>query len=326
MILKRFLVFIFLVSIFSLCEVAFAGGDIGDNFCESSCKSVGSIPECCDGKTLLCPPKYRERLACDPYPGNPDKILSRCVSTSDGHTQYALPACINSRFCISDKCSSVCDSSVAYFEVYTTTWPHTFIIKLNDKKKIEEARRILTGNNERKVHVRGKVVKEPAPYNSPWSYHLDPETIDFFEFAVEVCDGYFAYVEEYLDLAGGSFLPGLIFCPWGSQILREVTCGCGCDRISVPPILRSINPSVGKIGNSVKITVTGIKPEDLYNSNVKVYFGSTIAPINGAMSHSNGRDTELDVFIPKGTGRTDVTITNFNGQRSVNSLRFTYQK
>jgi hypothetical protein len=60
-------------------------------------------------------------------------------------------------------------------------------------------------------------------YNPNYSYHYDPDTIDFFEYAMEVCDATFEYTEEYLDEAGGAFLPGLRLCPWGSLLVEEVS-------------------------------------------------------------------------------------------------------
>jgi hypothetical protein len=37
-------------------------------------------------------------------------------------------------------------------------------------------------------HVMGRIVKRQAPYNTKWSFYLDPQTISFFKFAIEVCD------------------------------------------------------------------------------------------------------------------------------------------
>ena len=40
---------------------------------------------------------------------------------------------------------------------------------------------------------------KPAEYNPGWSYHLVSESIDFFEFAIEVGDAAIQDVEEHLD-------------------------------------------------------------------------------------------------------------------------------
>ncbi|MGW5100847.1 BP74-related protein [Streptomyces sp. NPDC004100] len=61
-----------------------------------------------------------------------------------------------------------------------------------------------------------------ASYNPRWSFHYNPETVNFFDVAIEVCDATLPYVEENLDEAGGAFLPGAIWCPWSSRLTREI--------------------------------------------------------------------------------------------------------
>jgi hypothetical protein len=100
--------------------------------------------------------------------------------------------------------------------------PETFVIELTDEEKIEHARRILSGKETERVHVSGEIRKTPAPYNPPWLFHLAPESITFFAFAIEVCDAYIQYVADHLAEVGGAFLPGNHWCPWGSRLLREV--------------------------------------------------------------------------------------------------------
>ena len=108
-----------------------------------------------------------------------------------------------------------------YFEMRTIE-NEPFVFKLTDPRKIEHARRILSGEEQQEVHVIGRIVKRPAPYNPRWSFHYDPNTIDFFAYAIEVCDATVSYVEDHLDEACGAFLPGCVFCPWTSRLVREV--------------------------------------------------------------------------------------------------------
>lgn len=108
-----------------------------------------------------------------------------------------------------------------YFEFDCPPHPEKFIFELVDEKLIAHARKILSGE-EVAPHVTGLIVKSQAPYNPGWSYHLDPESIGFFELSMEVCDAAISYVEEHLDEVGGAFLPGNRWCPWGSRLLREV--------------------------------------------------------------------------------------------------------
>ncbi|OJH33828.1 calmodulin [Cystobacter ferrugineus] len=98
-----------------------------------------------------------------------------------------------------------------------------FVFELTDPAKIQQAQEILTGKEQAKVHVMGKIVKSRKPYNPNWDYHLDPASITFFQMAIEVCDANMGYVEDHLDEAGGAFLPGSFWCPWDSRLTREVT-------------------------------------------------------------------------------------------------------
>jgi hypothetical protein len=97
-----------------------------------------------------------------------------------------------------------------------------FVFKLTDENRIAEARRIVSGEETSQVHVMGRIVKRQAPYNTQWSFHLDPDTISFFEAAIEVCDANMSYVEDHLDEACGAFLPGCHWCPWDSTVSREI--------------------------------------------------------------------------------------------------------
>lgn len=100
---------------------------------------------------------------------------------------------------------------------------HDFIFKLASTAKIDEARQILAGAAPTKVHVLGTIVASRAPYNPAWSFHLEPDSVSFFEVATEVCDANVTYVEKHLDEIGGDFLPGNAWCPWSSRLSAEVT-------------------------------------------------------------------------------------------------------
>ncbi|MET9530792.1 MULTISPECIES: calmodulin-binding protein [unclassified Streptomyces] len=111
----------------------------------------------------------------------------------------------------------------AYFEVadgrdYRNTW----VIKLTKPEDIQHARDLASGKTDERPHVLGRIEKRPQPYNPRWSYNLRPDTIGFFDVAIEVCDATPSYTEDYLDEAGGPFLPGLVWCPWSSHITKEV--------------------------------------------------------------------------------------------------------
>jgi len=112
--------------------------------------------------------------------------------------------------------------AAAYFRFTDTDGEPRFVIQLVDEDKVDHARRILSGEEQSRVHVQGTIVKETAEYNPDWSFHLAPDSIDFFEIAIEVCDSAIQYVEEHLDEVGGATLPGLHWCPWSSRLVDEI--------------------------------------------------------------------------------------------------------
>jgi len=114
----------------------------------------------------------------------------------------------------------------AYFEMTQASNDdpgQTFVVKLTDPDEIQHARDLLSGQSTDRPHVMGRIDKYKVPYNPQWHYHYDPKTVQFFDYAIEVCDANMNYVEEHLDEAGGAFLPGRIWCPWDSRIVREVS-------------------------------------------------------------------------------------------------------
>lgn len=111
--------------------------------------------------------------------------------------------------------------SPAYFEVTDVTHAR-YVLKLVEPAEIEHARELVSGETTDRPHVIGRIVKRTAPYNPRWSYHLQPESVHFFDQAIEVCDATIPYVEENLDEAGGAFLPGLVWCDWSSRLVREL--------------------------------------------------------------------------------------------------------
>jgi hypothetical protein len=107
----------------------------------------------------------------------------------------------------------------------------TFVLELTDTARIAQAREILNSGQADRYIFGGLIVPRPAPYNPPWSYHVDPATVSFFHAAIEVCDAHPQAVEEHLDEVGGAFLPGSYWCPWLSRLLRELLAPPGPVRV-----------------------------------------------------------------------------------------------
>lgn len=111
----------------------------------------------------------------------------------------------------------------AYFAVADGRESKPFIIKLTKDADIKHARDLLSGKDTSSPHVMGRIAKRTADYNPAWSFHIVPETLSFFEMAIEVCDANTQYVEDHLDEACGAFLPGCFWCPWYSKLTEEVS-------------------------------------------------------------------------------------------------------
>jgi hypothetical protein len=142
------------------------------------------------------------------------------VYTEDNDSGCKIPASINYWAKQGDVMAT------AYFQFEQTSRKgelKTFIFKLTDDARIAEARAILAARNPTKVHVQGTIIATSAPYNPPWSFHLDPSSIGFFEMQIELCDANVTYVEDHLDEIGGSTLPRNFWCPWSSRLAAEVT-------------------------------------------------------------------------------------------------------
>ncbi|KAI8874363.1 hypothetical protein GQ42DRAFT_169566 [Ramicandelaber brevisporus] len=111
----------------------------------------------------------------------------------------------------------------ARFEFQLPPSTDSFVFELTDPTLINRARSILNGTTEDTQHVYGKIVKYKQKYNEQWSFHLDPDTVKFFDMSTEVCDSSIEYLEMHLGEACGAFLPDCNWCPWSSTLIKEVT-------------------------------------------------------------------------------------------------------
>ena len=100
----------------------------------------------------------------------------------------------------------------------------SFILRMTDPVKIQQARNILQGLETAAVHFTGTVQADASPttYNPSWHFHLIETTITFFEIATEVCDAGARYVESHL-----SAWDQKTWCPWSSRLIREIACQSG---------------------------------------------------------------------------------------------------
>src|ERR1043165_4052041 len=121
----------------------------------------------------------------------------------------------------------------AYFVFQYPPRTSTFVFKLTDPAKIQQARNIVATHASKLIS--GTIIKQPVYYNPGWSYHFDPKTITFADFAVELCDSSMEGIESDLDNAWTTW------CPWNGQLVQE---------IPSPP-----KPGPGNLNPTVSVTM-----------------------------------------------------------------------
>jgi hypothetical protein len=95
-------------------------------------------------------------------------------------------------------------------------------------KVINEKYRILVTSPDNIAIVEALLVGDPAPsipnglvvrgdtsVNKGWSWHIDPDSLEFADVTTEVCDGKPSYVEQ--DIITSDY-----FCPWSAQVVAVV--------------------------------------------------------------------------------------------------------
>jgi hypothetical protein len=107
-------------------------------------------------------------------------------------------------------CSTEPDPPYAEFAVQVET--ETFVARIADPAAIVQFREAVAGN--RVGFPAGPLRSGNGGFNSPWTWHLDPDETSLVETAIEVCDGLPSYVEAHQ----GDFPT---YCPWGARVVAE---------------------------------------------------------------------------------------------------------
>lgn len=96
---------------------------------------------------------------------------------------------------------------VATFEVVDQTYK----IELATPELVEHAQQLLDGEDVAAI-PNGLIVRDDPSVNAPWSWHIDPASLEFAEATTEVCDGLPEYVED-------GTLTSPYYCPWSAKIV-----------------------------------------------------------------------------------------------------------
>jgi Ca2+-binding RTX toxin-like protein len=139
---------------------------------------------------------------------------------------------------------------MAWF-TFTDSSQETFVVRLDDPAEIAHARAIVAGTTTADLRIAGTVVKSEAAYNIGWSYHLDPDSIFFFEVSTEVGDSTMRFIEDHLAEVGGALLPGSVWTPWTSELLDELRAKSGDADADVLIGTRKADILFGRAGNDL---------------------------------------------------------------------------
>jgi hypothetical protein len=107
-------------------------------------------------------------------------------------------------------CSSPTAPTPAFVEFIVDVAGERFVVRTADKETIRHADENRLGRNRR--FPIGILMPGDDGFNAPWTWHLDPASVEFVEMAIEVCDGRPSYVETHQ-----AEYPR--YCPWGARVI-----------------------------------------------------------------------------------------------------------
>ena len=90
----------------------------------------------------------------------------------------------------------------------------TFRVQITDSTQIAEAERLLQSGESR--NIDGPLRAGSGDVNAPYPWHLDPDSIQFADFTIEVCDGLPSKIEDDLDYWINTVKA---YCPWGVKVV-----------------------------------------------------------------------------------------------------------
>ncbi len=91
-----------------------------------------------------------------------------------------------------------------------------FRVRIHDEDEIAEARALLQSGDS--LNLSGRILRGNGGFNTGYSWHLRPETVEFTDLTMELCDGRPSFVEANVDY----FVDTVeVYCPWGVRVISE---------------------------------------------------------------------------------------------------------
>jgi hypothetical protein len=84
-------------------------------------------------------------------------------------------------------------------------------IEITDPANLEIARNLLAGNEGPKI-PNGIVIRDDPSVNEGYSWHIDPDSLEFADVTTEVCDGLPSDVENEI-------ITSEYYCPWAAEVV-----------------------------------------------------------------------------------------------------------
>lgn len=106
--------------------------------------------------------------------------------------------------------SPVALSGIATFEVAGDP-EETFRVGLATPELLEHAQQLLEGEEVAAIPVGTVVRGSDGGVNAPWTWYIDPSTLEFADFTTEVCDGLPSFVER-------EEVTSPDYCPWLTRV------------------------------------------------------------------------------------------------------------
>lgn len=85
-------------------------------------------------------------------------------------------------------------------------------IELITDEQVEHVKELLAGGEDGRIPVGTVVRDDDGGVNAPWTWHIDPETLEFADATIEVCDGLPEYVEDRT-------ITSDTYCPWSAKVV-----------------------------------------------------------------------------------------------------------
>jgi hypothetical protein len=112
-----------------------------------------------------------------------------------------LPACGNSNN----------DESEGAVVTFLVAGSEQYKIEISDPANLATARDLLAGNEGPKI-PNGIVVRDDPGVNEGYSWHIDPDSLEFADMTTEVCDGLPSDVEN-------GIITSEYYCPWSAEVV-----------------------------------------------------------------------------------------------------------